>query len=115
MQASKEEIEQSRGKMYEDSAEPAERKVRASLILEVVADKEGIEVGEDEINEEIKKIAEQNKIEPAAARRRMIENGSLEGLKDVLREEKAMNFLLEKAKVAGGAPGEQTQKGKEDK
>ena len=114
---SKEEIEKGREKMYEDAAVPAERRVRATLILEAIADKEGMSVSEEEVNNEIKRIAERNKIEPGEARRRMVENGSLENLKDILREEKTVDFLLENAKVKSAASEAPTaaEKGKEDK
>jgi len=114
---SKEEIEKSRDKMYEDAAVPAERRVRATLVLEAIADKEKVTVSEEEINDEIKRIAEHNKIEPGEARRRMVENGSLENLKDILREEKTVDFLLENARVttAGAANAPSTEKGKEEK
>jgi trigger factor len=114
---SKEEIEKSRNKMYEDAAVPAERRVRATLILEAIADKEKVTVSEEEINDEIKRIAERNKIEPGEARRRMVENGSLENLKDILREEKTVDFLLENARVTtgGAADAPSTEKGKEEK
>jgi trigger factor len=114
---SKEEIEKSRDKMYEDAAVPAERRVRATLLLEAVADKEKVTVSDDEMNNEIKRIAERNKIEPGEARRRMVENGSLENLKDILREEKTIDFLLENARVttAGAAAAPSAEKGKEEK
>ena len=50
----KEEIEKNRAKFVEDSAGPAERRVRATLILEQIADGEKIEVASDEINRELK-------------------------------------------------------------
>lgn len=113
----KEEIEKTRKKVYEDSAAPAERKVRATLILEAVAEKEGIEVGEEELKAEIRKIAEQNKMDPGEARRRMVENNSLENLKDALREDKTVNYLLGKASMAAGgeSPAPSPKEGKDRK
>jgi len=114
---SKEEVEKSRDKIYEDAGEPAERRVRATLVLEAIADKEKIEVAEEEIQAEIRRIAEQNKIEPGEARRRMIENNSLESLSDVIREDKTVSFLLEKAVVTGGgeSAGPAAEKGEDKK
>jgi trigger factor len=114
-----EEIGKSREKFYEESAGPAERKVRASLIMAAIAEKEKIEVSPEEINAEIKRIAEQNKMEPSEARKRMIENRSLENLKGILGEEKTVSFLLEKARITGGgkdaAPAQANEeKGKEE-
>jgi trigger factor len=106
----KEEIEKGRDKMFGEAAGPAELKVRASLILEAVADKEKILVSPEELNSEVKKIAEQNKIDPGEARRRMVQNGALDNLKEVMREDKTVAYLLEKAEVKAGSG---TEKGKE--
>jgi trigger factor len=114
-----EEIGKSREKFYEESGAPAERKVRASLIMAAIAEKEKIEVSPEEVGAEIKRIADRNKMEPAEARKRMIENHSLENLKGILREEKTVSFLLEKARITGGgedaapAPADE-EKGKEE-
>ncbi len=112
---SKEEIEKTRDKIYEDAAAPAEKRVRGTLILKAVAEKENIAVTEEELNGEIRKLAERNKIEPAEARRRMIENGSLENLREILQEEKTLDLLLEKANITTGAAPEATEKGKGEK
>jgi trigger factor len=106
----KEDVEKGREKMFGEAVGPAELKVRASLILEAVADKEEIVVSTEELNNEIKKIAEQNRIDPGEARRRMVQNGALENLKEVMREDKTVAHLLEKASVTTGSA---TEKGKE--
>ena len=111
----KEEIEKSREKMYQDAAEPAERKVRATLILEAIADKEGVEVTEEELQEEIRKIAEQNQLDPGEMRRRMVENETLENMKHIMREDKTVEFLLGKAKVKGGSAAPAPKEGKDKK
>lgn len=106
----KEDVEKGREKMFGEAVGPAGLKVRASLILEAVADKEEIVVSTEELNNEIKKIAEQNRIDPGEARRRMVQNGALENLKEVMREDKTVAHLLEKASVTTGSA---TEKGKE--
>lgn len=106
----KEDIEKGREKMFGEASGPAELKVRASLILEAIAEKESIAVSSEELNSEIKKIAEQNRIDPGEARRRMVQNGALENLKEVMLEDKTVAYLLEKASVKAGSGAE---KGKE--
>ena len=71
----------------------------------------------EEVNAEIKNVAERNKMEPAEARKVMVENGSLMNLKAMMREEKTITYLLEKAKISGaGAPAQADEdKGKEEK
>jgi trigger factor len=112
-----EEIGKTRDKIYEESAAPAERRVRATLVLDAIADKEEVEVTPEEVNAEIKNVAERNKMEPAEARKVMVENGSLMNLKAMMREEKTITFLLGKAKISGaGAPAQADEdKGKEEK
>jgi trigger factor len=95
-----EEIEKSRERIYQDVAAAAERKVKASLILGEVAEREKVEVTEEDLLAEIRKIGEANKMDPGEVRRRMVENNTLDGMKAILREEKTLDFLVEKAKLA---------------
>jgi hypothetical protein len=56
-------------------------------------------------------------MEPAEARKVMVENGSLMNLKAMMREEKTITFLFEKAKIseAGTPAPADEEEGKEEK
>ncbi|HEY6001007.1 MAG TPA: trigger factor [bacterium] len=93
------EVQKTRAQIREDAGPAAERRVRISLVLEAIAAREGITVGEEELAAEIGKIAAANKLEPAEVRRRLVENGSLAGLAASLLEDKALEWVAERAKM----------------
>jgi len=73
----------------------ATESVKADLVLEAIAKAEGIEVTEDEVNEEIKKLSEQYKQEAQLLKRTLIARGELEFYKQSLVSVKTVNFLVE--------------------
>lgn len=76
-------------KEYESSAK---ERVKGTFLLNEIADAEKIEVTEQEIDEEINRLAQRAKVSPQEAKRAIHQQqGSLEGLKTRLREEKALN------------------------
>ncbi len=78
----------------------AESQVRASLILEEIAKKESITVSTDEMNSEIKKVAEYMRRDEAQMQEFYEKNPDRRAdLEFRLREEKTVKFLIEKAKV----------------
>ncbi|MBA4371989.1 MAG: trigger factor [Thermodesulfovibrio sp.] len=82
----------------------AMRNVKSSLLLEVIADKEKIEVTEEEIKKRIALLARHFKSTPdAVVNLFMTRDGSLEGLSRSLREEKVLDLVLAKAEIGKGA------------
>lgn len=78
----------------------AESQVRASLILDAIAKKEGISVDKSEVDAELKKIAESMKVEESRLREYYEKNqGRMEDLEFRMKEERTVKFLLEKAKI----------------
>jgi trigger factor len=73
--------------------EGAIREVKASLILEKIAEKEKLEVSDDEVQKEIDALAKQTQQTPEAIRARLTRDGALERIKDRMRNEKALEFL----------------------
>jgi len=73
--------------------EGAIREVKASLILEMIAEKEKLEVSDDEVQKEIDAIAKQTQQTSAEIRTRLTRDGALERIKDRMRNEKALEFL----------------------
>jgi len=67
--------------------------VKSSLLLERVADLEKIEVGEDELNQELESLARQTKQTPEAVRARLTQDGGLDRIRNRIRSEKTLNFL----------------------
>lgn len=78
----------------------AESQVRASLILEAIAKKENIAVKADDVEGEIKKMAESMKVEEEKVRDYYMKNQARRNdLEFRMTEERTLQFLLEKSKV----------------
>jgi trigger factor len=86
-------------KIREDQRKQSERDVRGSLILQYVAEKESIDVQDEEVEREIERIAvEANK--PAEKIREILgrETG-LARLRDQIVNKKTLDFLQEHARI----------------
>src|SRR5262249_11927026 len=69
------------------------QEVKASLLLDKIADGEKIEVGDDEINREIEALASQTNQTADAIRARLTRDGALDRIRNRIRNEKALEFL----------------------
>ena len=67
--------------------------VKASVLLERVAEEEKIEVSDEEINREIEALATQSKQTPEAIRSRLTRDGALDRIRARIRAEKTLEFL----------------------
>jgi trigger factor len=73
--------------------ERAVEEVKASVLLERVAEEEKIEVSDEEINREIEALATQSKQTPEAIRSRLTRDGALDRIRARIRAEKTLEFL----------------------
>ena len=73
--------------------EQALQEVKASLLLEKIADQEKIDVGDEEIDREIEALAGQTNQAPDAIRARLTRDGALDRIRNRIRNEKALDFL----------------------
>ena len=73
--------------------EQALQEVKASLLLEKIADVEEIIVGDEEIDREIEALAGQTDQAPDAIRARLTRDGALDRIRNRIRSEKALDFL----------------------
>ncbi len=73
--------------------EQALQEVKASLLLDKIAEEEKIEVGDEEINAEIEALATQSKQTPEAIRARLTRDGALDRIRNRIRSEKTLDFL----------------------
>ena len=73
--------------------EAAVREVKASLILEKIADEEKVEVSDEEFDRELQAFADQSKQTVEQVRGRLTENGGLERMRHRLRSEKTLDSL----------------------
>jgi trigger factor len=77
----------------------AEKRLKMGMILARIAEKEGITVGEGEVDERVRKIAEETKRSYDSIKDFYEKYGLKENLKQSLLEEKTVGFLVEKAAV----------------
>lgn len=75
----------------------AVREVKTSLLLDRIADKESVEVGDDEIEKEVQAIAEQSRQGVDAVRSRLAGEGALERMRGRMRNEKTLDMLYARA------------------
>ncbi|TMK53308.1 MAG: trigger factor [Actinobacteria bacterium] len=77
----------------------ADRNVRAQLILEEVGRREGFQVSEEELREEVRYHAETLRTDPDQLAKELGERGRLKALAGDIIRRKALNLLVEKAEV----------------
>lgn len=81
----------------------AERAVRSFIIMEIIGEKEKIEVTEDEMKERVLDIAQSNRVAPDdVVKYYLTRDRSLGALKYSIYEQKVMDLLLSKAEVIKG-------------
>ena len=71
----------------------AVQEVKASLLLDRIADLEKVEVSDEEIDHEIEALALQTKQTSEAVRARLTRDGALDRIRNRIRNEKTLNFL----------------------
>jgi trigger factor len=84
-------------KIKEAQRDQALREVRASLILSKVAEREAIVATRDEVDQEVDRIARQEREAIAAVRKKLTENGTMDRIASHIQTEKTLNFLFEHA------------------
>ncbi len=77
--------------------EAALREVKASLILEQIAEQEKIEISDEEFEQELQALATQSKQTIEQVRARLTENGGLDRIRHRLRNEKTLDTLYRRS------------------
>jgi len=97
-------------KLKESQHPKALREVKASLLVDKVAEREAIHTTNDEVDREVQRIAKQEREPVAATRKKLEKEGIIGRIAYRIRSEKTLNFLFEHArKEAAVEPaGDQT-------
>jgi trigger factor len=85
-------------KVRETQKDKAARDVKASLLLDKVADREAIGATQEEIDREVQRIARQQREAVAVVRAKLQKDGALGRIAGHIRTEKTLNFLFEHAR-----------------
>ena len=81
------------GRLRAGQREAAAREVKASLILEQIADGEKIEVSDEEFERELSALAAQSRQNVEEVRKRLTPDGGLDRIRHRIRNEKTLEFL----------------------
>jgi trigger factor len=76
-----------------------EKAVRRALLLQAIAEHEGLTTTDEEVDAEVDKFAQAAQRPAPAVRRMMEKSGDLENVRGGLRERKTLDFLIEHAQV----------------
>ena len=80
-------------RLRQGQKDAAIREVKASLLLDKIADLEQLDATEQDINRELEIAAEQTKQSVEVLRSRLTKEGSLDRIRDRIRNEKALDFI----------------------
>jgi len=81
------------GRLRAGQRDQAVQEVKASLLLEKIADTENIQVGDEEIDREVEALAKQTNQAADDIRARLTKDGALDRIRNRIRNEKALDFL----------------------
>jgi len=98
--------------MMEQIKPQAEQKIKTQLVLEAVAKAENIEATDEDVEAEIKKIADNYKMEVEKVKETLGAAGNDEAIKKDIAMQKAIDFITENAKEK--AAKKATKKAKEE-
>lgn len=84
------------GRLRESNRDQAINEVKASLILDRIAEQENISISDDELERELLMLSIQAREPLEALRKRMVEDGSLERMREQIRREKTGTTLYER-------------------
>jgi trigger factor len=84
-------------KIKENQRDKAVRNVKASLLLEKIASREGIHATKDEVDREVQRIARQQREAVAVTRARLDKEGTLPRIAGQIQTEKTLQFLFDQA------------------
>lgn len=85
-------------KVKENQRPKAVHDVKASLVLDKIAERESIEATRDEVDRELQRIARQQREPVAAVRMKLEKDGTVARIAGHIRTEKTLSFLFEHAR-----------------
>ena len=113
----RERIDENLTELQAAADEEARIQLKLEFILAKIAEEKGLEVGDEEVNARIAEMARQTGRRPERLRQELDADGSLSVVYLSLRDEKVLDFLLDKANVtevpvepAGPKPAAKTKK-----
>lgn len=108
-------IEGGKERLIEERREEAEKRARANLVLDAIIKKENIEATKEEIDKRIVELMERFKVEEDldTARLKFSADGRLDMIKHEIRYRKAVDLLVDNARIEGLTPEQAEEKAME--
>ena len=88
---------QTRDDMLDQVRPEAERRIKKSLVIEAVAEAQKFEVSDDEVNEEMEKLAKQYQMDIEKIKE-IMSGDQLENLRQDIKMQKSIKYIAEQAK-----------------
>ena len=99
-------------KLREAQKDRAKRDVKASLLLDKIAEREAVGATQEEVDREVQRIARQQREAVAVTRAKLQKDGTLGKIASNIRTEKTLNLLFEQSRKEA-APAESTEESSE--
>ena len=96
---SKDEIDRNKEQIYATANMAAQDRIKAAYIVQAVSKAENIEVGQDEVMQQVARLAQQNNMEVQEFFDRLQQNNGESEIVNAILHEKVVSFLVENAKV----------------
>ncbi len=93
------------GKLKASQHDRAVKDVKASLLVDKIADREAVDVLQEEVDREVQRIAKQRREPVAAVRAALEKDGTIRRIASHIRTEKTLNLLFENARKEAPAEG----------
>ena len=94
---------------YNQMRSQAERDIRGALLLEKIAEQENIEVTDEDVSEEIERMAQYYRASPEQIREAIKQQGGEQNISNSIRTRKAVEAIFDSAKVSEGEWVEENQ------
>jgi trigger factor len=92
-------------KVKESQKDKATRDVKASLLLDKIAEREAIGATQEEVDREVQRIARQQREAVAVTRAKLQKEGAIPKIAGNIRTEKTLTMLFEQARKEAAVPG----------
>jgi len=83
-------------KLLEDLRPGAEKAVKRALLIEAIAEQEGLQATDADVEAEVERLAQASQRPVPAVRRMLEQSGDLDGMRHTLGERRTVDFLIEK-------------------
>lgn len=97
--ATKEQIADKKGEIFEMATRSAVEKVKLRFILRRIAEQENVAAAKEDVDREIAEMAREYRIAPNEVRERLKKNHALDDLEENVRARKTMDLLVDAAQV----------------